>query len=192
MRALVLSVALAAAALAGAAEARTVRLADLAAAAGMVDLGGARAEITTPNYVEPLSRADLRDALLLNCDGLREKTCRARAPQTRTATETLLTIFLDEGVSLSRLSFDDHFTGEAPDDNRTVSINGVAYSLSELSELTLTGQTIVINLDAAAAQQLSLRSFDLSSLDAPLPAAGVLMLAGLGGIALATRRRKRN
>ncbi len=190
MRALVLSFAAAAAALGGAAEARTIRFADLAASGGMIDLGGARAEITLAAVEETLSRADLRDALLLICDGPRDATCRSRAPSERTATDTLLTIFLDEGVSLSKLSFDDHFEGEAPDANRTVFINGVAFRLGDLSKLTLTGQTIVINLDAALAQQLSLRSFDLSALDAPLPAAGFLMIAGLGGLVFARSARK--
>lgn len=190
MRALVLSFAAAAAAMTASAEARTVRFADLAASGGLIDLDGARAQITLPAIEAPLSRAEMRDALLFVCDGPRGGMCRERGATMRTQTNTLLTIFLDEGVSLSRLSFDDRFAGEAPDENRTVSVNGIAYTLSELSKLVLTGQTIVINLDAAAAQQLSLRSFDLSALDAPLPAAGFLMLAGLGGLVFARSARK--
>jgi hypothetical protein len=174
----------------GAAEARTVRFADLAASAGPIDLGGARAQITTLPAEAALSRAELRDALLLVCDEPRGGNCRERGARARAQSGAFLTIFLDEGVSFSNLSFDDHFAGEAPDEGRTVSINGIAYTLGELSRLTLTGQTVVINLDAAAAQQLSLRSFDLSALDAPLPAAGLLMIAGLGGIAFARRARK--
>ncbi len=192
MRAFVLSLAAAAATLAGAAEARTIRLADLALAGSVIYLGGARVEITAPTFQETLTRAELRDSRLLACDGLRERMCSPRAAATPAATDTLLTILLDEGVALSRLSFDDHFAGEGPDEGRAVSINGVAYTLGELSTLTLTGQAIVINLDAAAAQQLSLRSFDLSALDAPLPAAGLLMLAGLGGIGFATHRASGN
>ncbi len=192
MRAFLLSLAAAAASLAGAAQARTIDFADLASSnIGLIDLGGARARIVAPEPVEMLTRAEQRDALQFICDGLRGG-CRSRTEAVQTPTDTFLTIFLDEGVSLSRLSFDDHFAGEAPAEGRTVSINGIAYSLGELSELTLTGQTIVINLDAAAAQQLTLRSFDLSALDAPIPAAGLLMLAGLGGIGFAMRRRKRN
>lgn len=192
MRAFLLGFAAAAAALAGAAEARTINFAEIASASGgFVDLGGARARIIAPEPAEILTRAEQRDGLLLVCDGLRDG-CRSRTARARIATDTFLTIFLDEGVSLSRLSFNDHFAGEVSDGTRSVVINGVAYTLSELSNLTLTGQTIVINLDAAAAQRLTLRSFDLSALDAPLPAAGVLMLAGLGGIAFATRRARGN
>lgn len=191
MRSFLLSFAAALAALGGTAAARTVSMANLISA-GAVDLGGARAEILSPTAPEMLSRADIRDLTPLRCSGPREATCATIAPQSREATQTLLRIFLDEGVSLSNLSFDDNFTGEAPDAARAIIVNGVAYRLSELSKLTLTGQTVVINLDAAAAQQLTLRSFDLSSLDAPLPAAGFLMLAGLCGIALAMRRPKKN
>lgn len=190
MRVILLSIAASAAALMSAAEARTVRFADLAAGAGLIDLGGARARVTPLPAEAALSRAELRDAGLVVCDGPRGGGCRERAARSRTQSGAFLTIFLDEGVSLSNLSFDDHFAGEAPDGSRTVSINGVAYALGELSKLTLTGETVIINLDAAAAQQLSLRSFELSALDAPLPAAGVPMIAGLGGIALAKRRRK--
>lgn len=192
MRAFLLGFAAAAAALAGAAEARTINFAEIASASGgFVDLGGARARIIAPEPAEILTRAEQRDGLLFVCDGLRDG-CRSRTARARIATDTFLTIFLDEGVSLSRLSFNDHFAGEVSDGTRSVVINGVAYTLSELSNLTLTGQTIVINLDAAAAQRLTLRSFDLSALDAPLPAAGVLMLAGLGGIAFAARRARGN
>lgn len=190
MRALALSFAVGAAALISVAEARTIKFTDIAGAS-LIDLGGARALIIAPEPAGIVSRAEQRDAFLLICDGLRS-ACRSRVAPTRTARQTLLAIFLDEGVSLSRLSFDDHFAREGPNESRTAFINSVSYTLSELSTLTLTGQTIVINLDASAAQQLSLRSFDLSALDAPLPAAGLLMLGGLGGIAFATRRRKRN
>jgi len=187
MRAILSGFAAAAVTLAGAAHARTVNFAELSAASSVIELGGARLEIVQPAPLEMLSRAELRDAGLLRCSGLRDALCGEGPPRARSATQTLLQIYLDEGVSLSNLSFADNFAGEAPDEGRAIIVNGIAYRLGDLSKLTLTGQPVVINLDAAAAQQLSLRSFDLSSLDAPLPAAGFLMLAGLGGIALAKR-----
>ncbi|MDZ7628469.1 MAG: VPLPA-CTERM sorting domain-containing protein [Parvularculaceae bacterium] len=176
------------AALAGSAEARTINFSDFLALGGGA-VRGATIEVIEPEPLEEVSRADLRDAGLLKCAGLRDG-CAFSALPMRFEGDTTLAITLEEGFSLANLSFNDHFAGESRDASRTVVINGTAYQLGELSKLTLTGQTVLINLDALAAQQLSLRSFEVNEFTTPLPAAGLLMLAGLGGIALAKRRAK--
>ncbi|MFN0024301.1 MAG: VPLPA-CTERM sorting domain-containing protein [Parvularculaceae bacterium] len=176
----------------GAAQARTVVIGDIVNAGGSFEIAGARLVVTAPAPVETLSRAKSCDAELRICSTERGNFCSRRAPARLADGETLLTVFLDEGVTIRNFSFDDMFAGEAPEADRTVTVNGIAYRLSELAKLSLAGPVISINLDAAAAQQLALRSFDLETLDAPLPAAGLLMIAGLGGITLATRKRKNN
>lgn len=185
MRTLTLTFAVAAA-LAGSAQARTIDIGDVLALGGGA-VRGATIEVIAPDPIEELSRSDLRDAGLLACSGLRG-ACAPSTSLARREGETMLAITLEEGFSLGNLSFDDHFAGEAPAASRTVVINGAAYQLGELSKLTLTGNTVFINLDALRAQQLSLRSVDIEALSTPLPAAGFIMLAGLGGIALAKRR----
>jgi hypothetical protein len=190
MRAFVLRIAAAAAALMGAAEARTVQLGEILAAGGAIDLDGARAEIIPAVAEISMSRSEMRDAGFLLCEGPRGSHCRSRAITSSPGTDAMLAIYLDEGMSLSKLSFVNHFGGEATVGGLTVSINGIAYAIRDLSELVLTGQRVIINLDDAAAQRLSLRSFEISAFDTPLPAAGFLMILGIGGIALANRARK--
>lgn len=179
----------AAAALTGVAEARTVDLGALIAQGGGA-VRGARITVINPEPVETLSRGEARDRALSRCMEARGIPCLlAREPQA-IAGETMLAITLEEGFSLSNLSFNEGFGGKR-DAVQSVIINGVAYRMSEISELALTNRTIFINLDALAAQNLSLRSFDLEALSAPLPAAGLLMLAGLGGLTLARSMRKK-
>jgi hypothetical protein len=179
MRSIALTLA-AMAALAGSAEARTISLGDILAQGGGA-VRGAAINIIAPEPLEEFSRAELRDRAFSRCMESRGSPCLF---------ETMLAITLEEGFSLSNLSFNEGFGGKR-DAVQSVIINGVAYRMSDLSELALTSRTIFINLDALAAQNLTLRSFDLEALATPLPAAGVLMLAGLGGIALAKRRSKK-
>ncbi len=169
------------------AAARTVTIGDILSGNGSFEIAGARLVVTASTPAETLSRAEVRDAALTICSEERGAFCSRRASARLAADDTMLTILLDEGATISNFSFDDAFAGETSEAGRTVILNGIAYQLSELAKLTFAGPAISINLDAAAAQQLSLRSFDLATLDAPLPAAGLLMLGGLGGIAFAKR-----
>lgn len=191
MRAMMLSLGAALSALAGAAEARTIDLGDIIAHGGGA-VRGARISVLEPEPAETLLRADARDRALGRCLEPRGAPCLLVDPSpSRTfAAETMLAITLEDGFSLRSLSFNEGFGGKRAA-GRTVIINGVAYRMSELSALTLTSRTIFINLDALAAQNLSLRSFDLEALATPLPAAGLLMLAGLGGLSLARSVRKK-
>jgi hypothetical protein len=188
MRSIALTLA-AMAALAGSAEARTISLGDILAQGGGA-VRGAAINIIAPEPLEEFSRAELRDRAFSRCMESRGSPCLFALDQRAPAGETMLAITLEEGFSLSNLSFNEGFGGKR-DAVQSVIINGVAYRMSDLSELALTSRTIFINLDALAAQNLTLRSFDLEALATPLPAAGVLMLAGLGGIALAKRRSKK-
>lgn len=176
--------------LSAAADARTVTVSDLRSSERvMMSVRGARIERAAAAPVSSTSRADRRDAALSRCEDVRGNACLPAPPNERLQAETL-TIILENGFSVSDLSF-----SRAPGQtdgarrNQTVMVNGRAYTLRELSALTLTGR-IVIDLDHAAAAGLTLTSFELSDLAIPLPAAGLLMLAGLAGIALAIRRQK--
>lgn len=191
MRAILLSIA-AVAALAAPAQARSVSLSDFfAAEAGALNVLGAQLMMTKPESFEALSRAELRDAAPLRCAGPRENFCFA-GPPSRPLGGATLTIFVEEGFSLSKLSFGGTSAGKAfGGDNPSVIVNGVSYTLDELAGLTLSGGRVAINLDSLAAFGLSLRSFELTDLSTPLPAAGLLMLAGLGGFAAARSLRKR-
>jgi hypothetical protein len=189
MRSIALTLA-AMAALAGSAEARTINLGDILAQGGGA-VRGARITVIEPEPVETLSRGEIRDRALSRCMEARGNPCRITGEPQAGAGETMLAITLEEGFSLSNLSFNEGFGGKR-DAVQSVIVNGVAYRMSELSELSLSSRTIFINLDALAAQNLSLRSFDLEALSAPLPAAGLLMLAGLGGLTLARSVRKKH
>lgn len=191
MRAILLSIA-AAAALTAPAEARSVSLTDFfAGETGALSIRGARISMTAPEPLESLSRAELRDAALMRCTGPRDNFCGVAPPSERLQ-GAMLTIFLEEGFSLSKLSFSG-FPAESAfsRNNPSVIVNGVSYTLDELAALTLSGGRIEISLDSLAAAGLSLRSFELTDLSTPLPAAGLLMLAGLGGFAAARSLRKK-
>lgn len=181
--------------LAGSAEARPVSFDDILAEGGEA-VRGARINILAPEPAVTLSRGEFRDLALTRCTDFRGNPCygaRARygASGGRAAAgETMLAISLEEGFSLSNLSFNQGFIGKRAA-AQSVIINGIAYRMSDLASLALTDRTIFISLDALAAQGLSLRSFDIEALSAPLPAAGFLMAAALGGIALARRRSKK-
>lgn len=191
MRAIVLSIA-AIAALAAQADARTIALSDFfAAGQNVMSVRGARIELTEPTAVELLARAELRDAALLRCTGPRDNFCFSARPPERLE-GSMLTIFVEEGFSLSKLTFggltpESAFAPSSP----AIIVNGVSYTLDELSGLTLNGGQAVISLDQLAAAGLSLRSFEIADLATPLPAAGLLMVAGLGGLALARSMRKK-
>ncbi len=193
MRAVLLSLA-AAVTLAGPADARTVGLAEFfASGGGAMSVDGARIELTSPSTAafEPLTRGEQRDAALLRCTGPRGQFC-VGAQRPERLEDPSLTIIVEEGFSLSKLSFGDlisetSFTARNP----SVIFNGISYSLDELSGLTLEGGRVVINLNSLAAAGLSLRSFEITDLSTPLPAAGILMLAGLGGFAAARSMRKK-
>lgn len=191
MRAVFLSI-IAAVTLAGPADARTVGLTDFFAAGnGSMSVEGARIELTTPAPVETLSRAEMRDAALLRCTGPRDQFCFGASRPSRLE-EASLTIFIEEGFSLSKLSFGDLISESAfARRNPAVIVNGISFTLEELSSLTLTSGRVVINLNSLAAAGLSLRSFEITDLSTPLPAAGILMLAGLGGLAAARSVRKK-
>lgn len=191
MRAVLLILA-AAVTLAGPADARMVGLSDFfAAGGGAMRVEGARIELTSPAPVETLSRADLRDAALLRCAGPRNQFCFDASRRERRE-DASLTIIVEEGFSLSKLSFGDLISESAfTSRNPSVIVNGDAYTLDELSNLTLTDGRMVINLNSLAAAGLSLRSFEITDLSTPLPAAGFLMLAGLGGVAAARSLRKK-
>lgn len=191
MRAILLSIA-AASALTAPAEARSVSLTDFfAGETGALSIRGARISMTATEPLEMLSRAELRDAALMRCTGPRDNFCGVAPPSGRLQ-GAMLTIFLEEGFSLSKLSFSGLPAESAfSRNNPSVIVNGVSYTLDELSGLTLNGGRVAINLDSLAAAGLSLRSFELTDLSTPLPAAGLLMLAGLGGFAAARSLRKK-
>jgi hypothetical protein len=191
MRAVLLSIA-GAVAFASAAEARVVGLSDFfAAGSGAMSVDGARIELTTPSPVETLSRGEQRDAALLRCTGPRGQFCFG-APPTERLVDPSLTIIVEEGFSLSKLSFGDLISESSfTPRNPSVIVNGISYTLDELSGLTLTGGRLVINLNSLAAAGLSLSSFEITDLTTPLPAAGILMLAGLSGFAAARSLRKK-
>ncbi len=193
MRAVLLSIA-AAVTLAGPADARMVGLADFFAAGNSaMSVDGARIELTSPSPAafEPLTRGEQRDAALLRCTGPRDQFCFG-APRPERLDDPSLTIIVEEGFSLSKLSFGDLISeGSFTSRNPSVIVNGISYTLDELSNLTLTDGRLVIDLSSLAAAGLSLRSFEITDLSTPLPAAGLLMLAGLGGFAAARSVRKK-
>lgn len=180
-----------AASLASAAEARTITVSELLASnGGMMNVRGARIERVAAAPHQSSARADQRDAALSRCEDVRGSPCRSAPPLERSEGE-VLTIVLEDGFSISDLSFAAAAGRNAGlRRNETVMVNGKAYTLRELSALTLTG-SIVIDLESAAASGLSLTSFELSALAIPLPGAAFFMLAGLLGIALAIGPRKK-
>lgn len=193
MRAVLSSIA-AAVTLIGAADARMVGLSDFfAAGSGAISIDGARIELTAPSPAsfEPLSRAGMRDAALLRCAGPRGQFCYG-GPRPERIDDPSLTIIVEEGFSLSKLSFGDLISETSfSTRNPSVIVNGISYTLEELSSLTLTDARLVINLNSLAAAGLSLRSFEITDLSTPLPAAGLLMLAAIGGFAAARSMRKK-
>jgi hypothetical protein len=192
MRALLLSIAAATAALASFAEARTINLGDIIAQGGGA-VRGAQITVIEPEPVDTLSRGEVRDRALSRCMESRGAPCLLARESRAVAGETMLAITLDEGFSLSGLSFSDSFApGAISRRNPSVIVNGISYTLSELSGLSLSSRRVIIDLDSFAAAGVTLRSFELSALATPLPAAGFLMFAGLGGIAVARSLRKKS
>ena len=142
------------AALAGSAEARTVNLGDILAQGGGA-VRGATINVIAPEPVEAITRGEFRDLALNGCRDLRGSPCYAPRARRTAEGETILAITLEEGFSLSNLSFNQGFIGKR-EAGQSVIINGVAYRMSDLSGLALTSRTIFINLDALAAQNLEL------------------------------------
>ncbi|HBK90236.1 MAG TPA: hypothetical protein DDZ68_01050 [Parvularcula sp.] len=177
------------AAFAGSAEARTIKLSDILAQGGGA-VRGARITVIEPETAETLSRGQTLDLALSHCLEARGNPCLRSDRSRAGAGDTMLAITLEEGFSLSNLSFNEGFAGKRGA-AQSVTINGVAYRMSALSDLALTDRTIFINLGALSRAKLTLRSFDLEALSAPLPGAGILMLAGFGGLALARSMRKK-
>lgn len=169
-----------------------VELADFFTAGnGAMSVRGASIDLTTPSPVEALTRAERRDAALLRCAGPRDAFCFSEALPERLE-DPSLTIIVEEGFSLSKLSFGGLASeGSFASGSASVIVNGISFTLDELSNLTLTGGRLVINLNSLTAAGLSLRSFEITDLSTPLPAAGLLMIAGLGGFAAARSVRKK-
>jgi hypothetical protein len=179
-----------AASLIAAAEARTVTVFELLSSDRvMTTVRGARIERVAAAPLPSFSSADRRDAALSRCEDVRGSPCRPAPLRERSAGEAL-TIILDDGFSVSELSFAAAGRNAVPRRNGTVVVNGRPYTLAELSALTLTG-IIVIDLGSAAAAGLTLTSFELSALAIPPPGAAIFMLAGLVGIGLASGSRKK-
>lgn len=191
MRAVLAGLVVAASLVAAAAEARTITVSELLSSdRGTMNVRGARIERVVAAPLQSSSRADQRDAALSRCEDVRGSPCRSAPPLERNEGE-VLTIVLEDGFSVSDLSFAAAAGRHAGlRRNGTVMVNGRAYTLRELSALTLTG-AIVIDLESAAASGLTLTSFELSPLAIPLPGAAFFMLAGLFGIALAISPRKK-
>lgn len=179
MRKLALTVLSAAAALAGAASARTIDVAEILAANGgavdgtFVDLGDVAIRYSSP---EPEFSADLA----------RSGGDFRRAVETRAAKAVgrpvYIEIILKSASKISNFNFSNNARG-------TVLVGGKSYSFADVGDLALKAPVIVVK--SRGDRPLALESFDVAALETPLPGAGILMIAGIAGIGFAMSRRKR-
>ncbi len=167
---IVLSLVAAAGTLAGAASARTIRIADVLANSGGMAEGGF---------------LDLGEVQVQFGNGARLSGA-ASAPSAAAHTA----ISVNSGFRISNLRFDDFARGSLTMTGRTLLINNVSQRFADVGGLALSGPVINIGSGGADPTRFELEAFDVEPVVTPIPAAGVLMIAGLAGFGFASRKKK--
>jgi hypothetical protein len=173
--------------LAGSASARTVLVTDLlseqseAAGRSVSDLGDITIYFSTrtprPRPVEDLAQSPSPSR------SATAALSRSRAPS------STITLVANEKVEFSNFEFSAN--GGALPASGAVMVNGVPYRFSDVGALVVSAPFVTLTQRGGQPFQFALISFDVNELDAPLPAAAFLMLAGLVGIGVAAQRRKK-
>jgi hypothetical protein len=99
-------------------------------------------------------------------------------------------IFINNGFSISNLRFNDFQPGSLSGSTHTLLVNDVSNRFADVGRFAFAGPVVSLRRGGADPTDVTLEAFDVDRIDAPLPAAGLLMLAGLAGIAFASGRRK--
>jgi hypothetical protein len=110
------------------------------------------------------------------------RTARARAEKARQQPSVYIEIILKSAAKVTNFNFSNKASG-------SIIADGKRYSFADVGSLALKAPVIVVK--SRADRPLALESFDVASVETPVPGAGLLMLAGLAGIGFAMSRRKR-
>ncbi len=193
MKRIILSVFAALGALAGAASAKTIVLADVIArnggvpANGLIDLGPVTIQFFTPAF----ARDFFPDEDLARSGG-RWRSLQPNSSRVAIAAEraSFTAIHINGDFKITNLKFNDGDPGDMTKTRKTLVVNGVAYHFSKIGGMTLTDSVIVMRRGGSHPSTFTLEAFDIEALATPIPAASILMLAGLAGIGFAMRRKK--
>jgi hypothetical protein len=190
MKRTLFTIAAAFAALLSAASAKTIVVADVIArnggvpANGILDLGEVAIQFFAPPIASTIED-DFAKAVNARATGVNSR--RVLIPAERAS---FTAIYVNGAFKITNLRFNDGDPGSLTSTRKTLMINGVAHHFSKVGGLTLDDAVIVMRRGGSNPTTFSLEAFDVEALATPLPGAGVLMLAGLAGIAFAMRRRK--
>jgi hypothetical protein len=191
MRRTFFTIAAAFAALASAASAKTIVVADVIArnggvpANGILDLGEVAIQFLAPPVTRRIED-DIARAVRTHGTGVNSRSVLIPAERA-----SFTAIYVNSAFKIANLKFNDGDPGSLTATRKTLMINGVAHHFSKVGALTLDDSVIVLRRGGSHPTTFSLEAFDVEALATPLPGAGALMLAGLAGIAFAMNRRKR-
>lgn len=176
---LALGILAAAAAATGAAEARTIVVADVLAGNGgavdgaIYDLGDVAIRYRAPQAIAVSEPA--------RAGGDFARQIKARVATKTLVRPTYIEIILKGGAKVTNFNFSHRAAG-------ALVANGKSYQFRDVGNLAFKAPVVTV---ASRGETLALESFDVAAYETPIPAAVFLMASGLVGIGFATRRTKK-
>lgn len=167
------------------AEARTILVSDVLSQNGgakdgdVFDLGDIAIAFHAPD-VGPDLRADAEPAARSGGDFARQ--LKARSESRLKWNPVYIEIIVKNGAKITNFNFSNKAAGRLIAD-------GTSYRFGDVGNLAFKAPVVMI---VSRGDRFALESFDVTSLETPLPGAAYLMVAGLIGIGFAMSRRKRN
>lgn len=160
----------------------------LSLAAAALALTGA-ASATTIQMSDVMARDGAVAGEMLDLGGTAVRFTAFGSPAQLSPAHTVISVA--PGFSISNLKFNDLAPGRLTATTRTLLVNDVEMRFADIGGLTFRGPMIALGRGGADSTEFELEAFDVEPVVTPLPAAGILMAAGLFGIGFAARGRRR-